>query len=553
MKLTPYYFQIDAVNTMFEYYMSEDPGHALIVLPTGTGKSLLQSMIAERMITDYPECRILFLTHKKDLIEQNYNELITNLGLVNAGIYSAGLNCRDTDNQILFAGIQSVHKKALELGCFNLIIVDEAHLISNKAETMYRRFLDDMFKQAPYCKVVGLTATEYRSDTGLLTEGENKIFDEVIYKYPLYKAIKEGYVCKPIGKAGIVKPDVSGVHKRAGDYIESELAAVCDNDIIIKKAVTEIIELTQDRHHILLFCVSIEHAIHVCEEMRRQGADCEVVHSKITDAERARITTGFKQGTIRAVCNCDLWTTGFNARHVDCIILLRPTKSTGLYYQMCGRGFRTLEGKENFLILDYAGCILEHGPLDKIEVESKGLKSDRGVHTAPMKECPGCKQPVPLSAVKCPHCGYEWPVNLGHGETALDAEPISKYQPPAEYKLEPHDTHYNVHEKNGQLSMRVTYTIGVITSVSEWICIEHGGFAEAQARKWLKNALPAGYPVPDTVEDCMELVDIYKRPESIFVDYNQKFPRIISRIYLENYEEQQDHEAVPNIKKSFIR
>jgi DNA repair protein RadD len=532
MKYTPYYFQTDAVNTMFDYYMSDDAGHALIVLPTGTGKSLVQSMIAVRMINDYPGCRILFLTHKKDLIEQNYNELITNLGLVNAGIYSAGLNCRDTDNQILFAGIQSVHKRALELGRFNLIIVDEAHLISNKAETMYHRFLDDMFEQAPHCKVVGLTATEYRMDTGLLIDGENKIFDEVIYKYPLYKAIKEGYVCKPIGKAGMIKPDVSGVHKRAGEYIESELAAICDNDIIIRKAVAEIIKLTTDRNHMLLFCVGIEHAQHVSEEMTRQGMHCEVVHSKLSDSERVRITTGFKNGTIRAVANCDLWTTGFNARHVDCIILLRPTKSTGLYYQMCGRGFRTLEGKENFLILDYAGCILEHGPLDKIEVESKGRASDRGVHTAPMKECPECKQPVFLSTTKCPHCGYEWPVSLGHGGSAEEAEPISKYIPPVEIPLEPYDTTYYAHEsKSGNICMRVSYSIALLQHVDDYVCIEHGGFAESQARKWLKEALPVGYPIPDTVEECMGLTDIFKKPESIFVDYNQKFPKIISRIY----------------------
>ena len=101
------------------------------------------------------------------------------------------------------------------------------------------------------------------------------------------------------------------------------------------------------------------------------------------------------------------------------------------------------------------------------------------------------------------------------------------------------------------MSMRVTYTTGLLNSVSEWICIEHGGFAERHARKWLKEALPPGYPIPDTVEECMELVDIYKRPCTIFVDYNQKFPRIISRIYPETEEPEEEQ---PNIiNKSFVR
>jgi DNA repair protein RadD len=551
LKLEPRYYQQEAVDSIFDYYQSEDAGHSLVCLPTATGKSLVQSMIAEKILKEFPDCRILFVTHQPTLLEQNYNELIDNLGLIDAGIYSAKFKSRDEHNRIIFATIQSIHKKALNLGCFNLVIVDESHLVSPEQETMYRNYFKALFEIAPYCKIIGLTATPYRMKQGLLTEGEKALFDEIIYDYPLATAIKEGYVCKPVGKSSIHKPDTSGLHKRAGEYIDSEMEKIFDNQEIITAACEEMIGLTSERKHILIFCVSILHAEHVAKELTSLGLSCEAMHSKLPDSERDRITNEFKSGAIRAVTNVDCWTTGFNYKEIDCIVLMRLTASVGLLYQMCGRGFRIFPGKEDFLILDYAGNFLLHGPLDKIEVKTRGTAKDRGVHTAPMKECPQCKQPVFLSAMTCEHCGYKWPVTVNHGDMAGDAEPISKYQPPVEYNLEPYDTHYYVHEKNGQLSMRVTYTVTALNSVSEWVCIEHGGFAEKHARKWLKEALPSGYPIPDTVEDCMEMVDVFKKPCTIFVDYNQRFPRIISRIYPET--EEPEETETPIINKSFVR
>lgn len=552
MKYTPYYHQTESVNAFLEYYNSIDSGHGLIVLPTGCGKSLVQAMIADEFTKHYPEKRILFLTHVPKLLEQNFNELIVNLGIIDAGIYCSKFNSRDTENHILFASIQSIFKKAKEIGRFGLIVIDEAHSISPNDETMYRKFFTEMLEQSLGCKILGLTATPYRMGTGLLTEGENKIFDEIIYEYPLYKAIKEGYVCKPIGRTGIIKPDTTGVKKRGGEYIESELAKVCDDSTIIEKAVTEIIELTKDREHVLIFCVGIKHAEHVTEEMQRQGVICKAIHSGLLDSEQKQIDTDFKNGVIRYVCNVDMWTTGYNFRAIDCIVMLRPTMSTGLYYQMAGRGFRLHENKKDFLLLDYAGNVLTHGPLDKIYVETKGFKKDRGVHTAPMKECPSCGQAIFLSATICEHCGYEYPTSISHDSTASNESPISQYKTPEEIELSPDDINFYLHEsKSGKISMRVSYSTSPLHSVSEYICIEHGGYAEQQARKWLKQALPNGYPIPDTVEECLNLKDIFKKPVSVFVDYNERYPRVISKIYAEEETKKEIDENI--ITKRFIR
>ena len=527
---TPRYYQTEAVNKLFDYFDRPDASHPLIDLPTASGKSLVQAMIAEKILDEYPKCRLLFLTHRKELISQNFQELIQNIGIVDAGIYSAGMHSRDTHNQILFAGIQSVHKRARELGRFNLIIIDECHLLPPAGFGMYRTFLNDMFEMAPYCKIVGLTATPYRLDSGLLTEGKNKIFDEIIYRAPLKKLIEEGYICKLVGKTGIVKPDVSGVHKRGGEFIENELAIVCDNSEIIKKAVSEIKELTQDRKHLLLFCAGIKHSEHVSEEMNMQRVSCGVIHSKMS---RDGIIDDFKSGKIKAIANVDILITGFNFKQIDCIIMLRPTMSAGLHYQMIGRGFRIHPDKENCLVLDYAGNILRHGPVDKIDIRNTGFDSDKGVTTAPMKECPDCKQAILAGLRTCPHCGYIWPVNIQdiikHDSEAAPLAPLSQYQPPVEYDVE--FVNYYLHEKNNVMSMRVSYYVGVLSSVSEWVCVEHEGYARKKAEEWLHDHLPSGYPIPDTVEDCLDLKNEFKKPIKIFVDYNQKFPKIISRLY----------------------
>jgi DNA repair protein RadD len=549
MLLTPRYYQAEAVDSVFDYFL-EHAGNPLVCLPTGSGKSIVQAMIADRLIKEYPKSRILFLTHQQELIKQNYLELISNFGICDAGIYSAGIGQRDTSNQIIFAGIQSVYKKALELGCFNLIVVDECHLIPKKGTGMYLSFLKSMKEIAPYCKVIGLTATPFRMDSGLLTDGKDAIFTDICYNVPLIDLIKKKYLCELIGKNGIVRPDTSGVKKRGGEFIESELEKVCDNENIIARAVEEIIKLTKNRKHVLLFCVGIQHAEHVAEEFSKHNIECEVIHSKISKEKREKIINDFKNKKTKYLANCEILTTGFNAKHINCIVMLRPTESTGMYYQICGRGLRMEEGKENCLILDYAGNILRHGPIDKIEIKTCGRKDERGVSTTPMKECPACRAPLALAARECAECGYVFPIAITHDDRASDADPLHKYKEPEKYFVE--SVSYSLHEKNDKFSMRVTYYTGLLQSVNEWICIEHGGFAEKKARQWLRASLPSGYPIPDTVDECLQIKNEFKKPSEILVDYNKKFPTIVARFF-DEIEEEREEIFIDKVQKSFIR
>jgi DNA repair protein RadD len=150
----------------------------------------------------------------------------------------------------------------------------------------------------------------------------------------------------------------------------------------------------------------------------------------------------------------------------------------------------------------------------------------------------------------CPHCNYEYPVK--HSGVSANVDPVSKFNPPIE--LEVMDINYYVHGKKERVMMRVAYQLGESENISTYVCIEHGGYAEIKAREWLRKALPADYPIPDTVEQCLELQDVYKKPTSLFIDYNKKFPRIVSMIYPEIEKDEVFTEKMKEeFTKNFVR
>jgi DNA repair protein RadD len=535
--LDPRYYQRQSVDEIFKYFDTEI-GNPLIVLPTGSGKSLVQALIADKVIHEYDGARILFLTHQQELIQQNNDELVGNFesdifDTVDAGIYSAGLGRRDTQNKIIFAGIQSIYKKitAWQLGKFNLIVVDECHLIPHKGNGMYRQYFEHAKEIYSHVKIIGMSATPYRLDTGLLTTGDGALFDRIIYSVSVKELIDKGFLCSLISKNGSTDGRISRDIKKTGKEFNGEaMAAACDQSVIIEKAVEDFKARAEDRRHILIFCAGIQHAEHVSDECNRQGIQCAVVHSKMPDHDKERNIKDFRDGKIRAIANCDILTTGFNAKHIDCIIMLRPTMSAGLYYQMCGRGLRVHPGKENCLVLDYAGNISTHGPIDCITVQDKGLKESQGVETAPVKECPGCMSLVPIQTRECPDCGYLFPTATPHGYEAEDGDIISRPKPPEEREV--HQVIFSVHEKRGDpgnFSLKIMYYHTDVWYTPEWK--KPGSY---YWNRYWEEVLPIGYPTPDTIDEALELNTIIRIPESIMVQparTKTDFDRIISRIY----------------------
>ena len=222
MTITLRDYQRASIDALYDYFSGSD-GNPLIVLPTGTGKSVCIAAFLREAVEGWSDTRVLVLTHVKELIAQNFAALIRFWPSAPAGIYSAGLNKRDINSQILFAGIQSIHKRAYQVQRCDLVIIDEAHLIGKTDSGMYRKFLDDMLQINPSMKIIGFTATPYRMDTGLLHEGDGRLFTDIAFDAPILDMINKGYLSTVVAKETATKLDVSGVGTRGGEFIPDSL------------------------------------------------------------------------------------------------------------------------------------------------------------------------------------------------------------------------------------------------------------------------------------------------------------------------------------------
>jgi DNA repair protein RadD len=507
LTLRPY--QQAAITSIYGYFQSHK-GNPLVVIPTAGGKSLVMAAFIEGVLKAWPDQRILIVTHVRELIAQNHAEMIGLWPEAPAGIYSAGLGKREAQARILFAGIQSIHRRAQEVGHTDLVLIDEAHLIPGNSSTMYRRFLDGLARINPALKVIGLTATPFRLDSGMLHEGKNALFTDIAYEAPVRDLIDAGYLSPLVSKQPATRLDVSKVGTRAGDFIQRDLAAAVDKEAITRAAVTEIIEHGRDRKSWLTFCSGVDHARHVAEEFSRQGITCRTIFGDTPKEERDAIIAAFKRGEIRALASMGVLTTGFNAPAVDLIALLRPTKSAGLYVQMVGRGTRLAPGKENCLVLDFAGNVRRHGPIDLVRPRRPG---EAGGGEAPTKVCPECDSIIALSATECPDCGHVFPAR--EVKIAPTAATLPVLSPKAQW-LPVHGVSYSRHDKLGGLpSLKVTYNCG-LRSYSEWVCIEHQGYARQKAAEWWRKRAPS-CPVPLTVAQAIAEAKRLARPSEISV------------------------------------
>ena len=516
LTLRPY--QEAAISSIYDYFQS-NKGNPLVVIPTAGGKSLVMASFIEGVLKAWPDQRILIVTHVRELIAQNHAEMIGLWPEAPAGIYSAGLGKREAQARVLFAGIQSIHRRAHEIGHTDLVLIDEAHLIPGNSSTMYRRFLDALQAINPALKVIGLTATPFRTGSGMLHEGKDALFTDIAYEAPVRELIDAGFLSPLISKQPNTRLDVSKVGTRAGDFIARDLAAAVDEEATTRAAITEIITHGKDRKSWLAFCSGVDHARHVAEEFARQGITCRTIFGDTPKDARDAIIAAFKRGEIRALASMGVLTTGFNAPAVDLIALLRPTKSAGLYVQMVGRGTRLAPDKENCLVLDFAGNVRRHGPIDLVRAKRPG---DGGGGEAPTKVCPECDSIIALSATECPDCGYEVPAR--EVKIAPTAATLPVLSPKVQW-LPVHGVSYSRHDKRGgRPSMKVTYSCG-LKSYNEWVCVAHQGYARQKALEWWRKRAP-GCPMPRTVDDAIAQAGQLARPTAISVRPSGRFLEI---------------------------
>ena len=529
VELRPY--QQEAVSAVLALWEKNPSSRTVIVAPTGSGKTL---MIAHVIASFPPSSRICVLAHRSELLNQNARAIERFCG-EEVGIFSASLSRKDRNARITVGGIQSIGKRHAEFGRFDLIIVDEAHLVPNAESTLYRTFLDDALASNPSLKILGLTATPYRLDSGLLYEGKKALFDSLAYEIEIPHLIEEGYLCPIVSKGGVKSIDVSNVHIRGGEYRPDELARAASDEELTRLAVEEIVRIgVQDRRRgWMLFASGIDHAEALLAELRKFGIPSEIVTGETDQESRQKIIADYKSAQVTALVNVNVLTTGFDAPHTDLIAMLRPTKSTSLYIQAVGRGMRLSPGKENCLLLDYAGVVMEHGLIDQVDPKRNGSSKDGG-EEAPAKMCPSCRSFVPNATRTCLGCGYEWPKReVVHDTRAYEGAVLSAQETRETVRIR--RSVFDLWKgKSGTPTVRITYFSEDGRRFSEWICPEHIGYPRTKFEKICREEWGMlGREFPTRAEEVVRMSSQLPLPSEIVIVHppGEPFPMIKKRLY----------------------
>ena len=540
--LRPY--QGDAVEAVYRHLREKDT-NPCVVIPTAGGKSLCIAEVAKDAVVKW-HGRVLILAHVKELVEQNAGKIKAIQPDLPVGIYSAGLDSRDIEQPVIVAGIQSIYNKANLFKPFDLVMIDECHLIPPDGEGRYQTFLNAAKERNPNVRLIGWTATPYRTQGGLICKPEN-LLNEVCYEIGVKELINRGYISNITAKAGKFTPDTDGLHIRAGEFVSEDVEKLMGEDGLVNSACREIVELTKSRKACLIFCTSVAHCKKVADAIKRfSGEECAIVTGDTPADEREETIKQLRGESVKAdlfsdkpqlkyCCNVSVLTTGTDIPRLDTIALLRPTNSPGLLVQMVGRGFRLSPetGKTECLVLDYGRNIERHGPIDMIKVKEPG----QGGGGPLAKVCPQCQAIVNLPVMLCPDCGYQWPrkepERKSHEATAAKVGILSGEVTVEKFPVQ--HTSYQVWEKRGAppdapKTVRVTYDVDYLTHYSEWLCPEHTGYARRKFEKWWREHANPDCPMPRTAEEVCEhdFAGMIREVKEITVRFvsGQKYPEI---------------------------
>lgn len=521
-------YQRRAIDQLYAWFSNNATGNPCLVLPTGAGKSHIVAALCKDALQNWPETRVLMLCHQKELLEQNAEKMRLHWPGAPMGIYSASVGKRQLGEPITFAGIQSVHSKAELLGHVDIIIIDECHLVSHKDEGSYRKLIAALTAINPALRIVGLTATPFRLGHGLITD-KPALFDALIEPVTIQELIFKGHLSILRSKVTTTELSVDGVHKRGGDYIESELQAAVDTDPQNRAVVDEVVRLAGDRKSWLFFCAGVDHASHVRDILRERGITAECVTGSTPKAERARILSDFKTGTLQALTNANVLTTGFDAPNIDLIAMLRPTMSPGLYIQMAGRGLRVHPNKADCLVLDFAGVVAAHGPIVGVEPPGKAGKGP-----PPLKPCPTCNELVHISVQTCPACGHQFPPPETEKRNLLLRNDDIMGLADREMPVTSWNWRVHTSKTSGKDMLAVTY-YGALSDapVTEYLTVLHDGYAGTKAWNLLLHIAEksrAASMSEDLPTICAHL-NAATPPSAISYKKDGKFHRILTRTW----------------------
>lgn len=531
------YYQSEAVAAGMSELL--EGRSALLSIATGGGKAHINAEWCRQLLEMFPRSNILCLVHTKELVKQNASKLRLLMPRKRIGVYCAGLN-QKTVEQITVANIKSVYKLPIFHRNFDLILVDECHLIPGKDVGQYKAFIAECKKHNPEIGLGGLTATPFRLDSGKIY-GPGEIFPYICYKKSLVELISEGFLSPLTTKWGD-DFDEKGINILGGEFNQGQVSERFSAIAHIEKHVEAILEKAKARKSILIFAVSATHAVLLTRAFKARGEICEFVisDSKLTsDKDRDAFIADFNTGKIRILVNVNVLSTGVDFPALDCLVILNPTKSKGRFMQWLGRGTRLSPGKVNCLVLDFGGNFERHGLIDQIEECEYATAKGKGGGKAPVKHCNNCSELIPISATVCPMCEHVLPAPDRKNESEAYRGAITSLDQPVSKLINISHTEYDWHVgKSGTPILKVTYIPEdlKLPEVVEWVGIEMK-WKRAEAESWyLQHSRDSNLTrdaVPWTVEEVVSVSTSggLKVPRSIEVIKDGKYFKVLDILF----------------------
>ena len=402
MKYILRYYQNKAIALVKEK-LREGKRRIIIGLSTGSGKTSTACGIIDMALAK--GSKVAFVCNRIQLIQQSY-ETFFNQGFHDIGMIQ-GENTHNVNAKLLVCSIQSIAKRGLPED-IKVVIEDECHAVAG-SQSYWPIMVDRV--------VIGLTATPQQKGLGRHNEMlGGPLFEELVSGITMKELTEQGFLVPMVAYGPNEVADLSKVRTVAGEYKEDELGEAMNKTHLVGDVVKQWFKYAHNKQT-MAFCVTIAHSMSICEAFQGMGVNAVHVDYRMTDDQKKKIYSDFKEGKTMVLCNCALLSEGSDFPAAECIVLARPTKSEVRFIQMVGRVLRPSPGKDHAIVLDHGGCIARFGFPDDIHVDKlddgKPKKSDserkeKEKEEPKPKECPQCKYLMRVGMKVCVSCGWSY-------------------------------------------------------------------------------------------------------------------------------------------------
>ena len=518
--------------------------NVLLQAATGAGKTIMFSAIVKKFVETW-EMRVTILAHREQLVRQAADKLLKVWpeGRGEIGIACSSVCTRaDLDRHVVIGSPQTLVNRLGDLPEQRLLVVDECHRLPPRGKkSQYATLINRLREYYPDMRMLGVTATPYRLGHGYIYGSDcrnpkENWFRSLAFSIGIEDLQDEGFLA-PLKGYGCSSPDLSGVKTSSGEYDLAQLSGVMSESLHVGSAVQALKKYGNDRKHIVIFAVTIQHAEILQEAFAKAGYKAAVVHSKMPHADRQKALEAFDRGETEVICNVGVLTEGWDCTSVDCMVMCRPTKSTALYVQMVGRGLRTAPGKKDCLLLDLSGNWQEHGDPAHPRVKwkpkgNKKAKEKEGNADPALIQCVNCEALIPAASLTCPFCGAIQKVLCNRlPEMEALKTSSSNVQKFTVEGVPLFDSGFRSRNGNHMLRLNLSGTLedGNKMTISEFFDFngEASDYGQAKARKvWadLTGTLP-----PATLEEAVDRMDELRGhiPPEIWVKKRDKYFHVV--------------------------